>query len=87
MRTTDTTGKTVPACTTRTERGPARTARSAAVVVTKDGLPAWLDPVVHAVETVEPLQLSRFLPPADGAGRQSAVLILFGEGARGPSCC
>ena len=29
-------------------------------------------------------QLSRFLPPADGAGRQSAVLILFGEGARGP---
>jgi 8-oxo-dGTP pyrophosphatase MutT (NUDIX family) len=54
------------------------------VLVTKDGLPPWLDPVVHAVETVEPLQLSRFLPPADGAGRQSAVLILFGEGARGP---
>nr|WP_239148899.1 CoA pyrophosphatase [Streptomyces sp. SID12501] len=36
--------------------------------------------MVHAVETVEPLQLSRFLPPEDGAGRQSAVLILFGEG-------
>nr|WP_203690138.1 CoA pyrophosphatase [Streptomyces sp. SID12488] len=43
-------------------------------------MPGWLDPVVHAVETVEPLQLSRFLPPEDGAGRQSAVLILFGEG-------
>ncbi|WP_369234273.1 CoA pyrophosphatase [Streptomyces sp. R21] len=54
------------------------------VVLSKDGLPGWLDPVVHAVETVEPLQLSRFLPPKDGAGRQSAVLILFGEGDRGP---
>ena len=50
--------------------------------LSKDGLPGWLDPVVHAVETVEPLQLSRFLPPEDGAGRQSAVLILFGEGER-----
>jgi len=48
--------------------------------LSKEGLPGWLDPVVHAVETVEPLQLSRFLPPEDGAGRQSAVLILFGEG-------
>ncbi|MGY1499853.1 NUDIX hydrolase [Streptomyces sp. QTS52] len=48
--------------------------------LSKDGLPGWLDPMVHAVETVEPLQLSRFLPPEDGAGRQSAVLILFGEG-------
>ncbi|GAA0285232.1 CoA pyrophosphatase [Streptomyces turgidiscabies] len=50
--------------------------------LSKVGLPGWLDPVVHAVETVEPLQLSRFLPPEDGAGRQSAVLILFGEGDR-----
>ncbi|CAM5388076.1 coenzyme A pyrophosphatase [Streptomyces purpurascens] len=50
----------------------------------KEGLPAWLDPVVHAVETVRPRQLSRFLPPEDGAGRQSAVLILFGEGELGP---
>lgn len=49
--------------------------------LSKDGLPGWLDPVVRAVETVEPLQLSRFLPPEDGAGRQSAVLVLFGEGA------
>ncbi|MEU6227122.1 CoA pyrophosphatase [Streptomyces sp. NPDC047042] len=50
------------------------------VTLSRDGLPGWLDPVVHAVETVEPLQLSRFLPPEDGGGRQSAVLILFGEG-------
>ncbi|MEV6191200.1 CoA pyrophosphatase [Streptomyces sp. NPDC051920] len=53
-------------------------------VLSKDGLPGWLDPVAQVAETVEPLQLSRFLPPANGAGRQSAVLILFGEGPRGP---
>ncbi|MFD9024440.1 NUDIX hydrolase [Streptomyces parvulus] len=56
--------------------------------LSKEGLPGWLDPVVRAAETVRPTQLSRFLPPADGAGRQSAVLILFGDGAgqggRGP---
>ncbi|MFJ4617457.1 NUDIX hydrolase [Streptomyces sp. NPDC088812] len=54
------------------------------VTVSRAGLPEWLEPVVRAVETVEPRQLSRFLPPEDGAGRQSAVLILFGEGERGP---
>jgi 8-oxo-dGTP pyrophosphatase MutT (NUDIX family) len=32
---------------------------------------------------VSPEQLSRFLPPADG-GRESAVLVLFGETAEGP---
>ncbi|MFF3147737.1 coenzyme A pyrophosphatase, partial [Streptomyces sp. NPDC057927] len=69
---------------TQNETGTHSQSQNGRVVVTKDGLPAWLDPVVHAVETVEPLQLSRFLPPANGAGRQSAVLILFGEGARGP---
>ncbi|AXE22292.1 coenzyme A pyrophosphatase [Streptomyces globosus] len=55
-----------------------------APVVTTDGLPGWLGPVAEAVRTVRPTQLSRFLPPEDGRGRQSAVLILFGEGARGP---
>ncbi|MES4889279.1 CoA pyrophosphatase [Streptomyces sp. NPDC096012] len=55
-----------------------------AVTLDKEGLPDWLDPVVRAAETVEPLQLSRFLPPANGSGRKSAVLILFGEGERGP---
>ncbi|MFE0720279.1 NUDIX hydrolase [Streptomyces rochei] len=55
-------------------------------LLSAEGLPDWLDPVVRAVATVRPTQLSRFLPPADGAGRQSAVLILFGEGeaGRGP---
>ncbi|MEW2299182.1 CoA pyrophosphatase [Streptomyces sp. NPDC006655] len=50
----------------------------------KEGLPDWLEPVVRAAETVQPLQLSRFLPPENGTGRQSAVLILFGHGAAGP---
>ncbi|MBO0918940.1 NUDIX hydrolase [Streptomyces laculatispora] len=56
----------------------------ASITVTTEGLPGWLDPVAHAARTVEPQQLSRFLPPESGAGRQSAVLVLFGEGARGP---
>lgn len=55
-----------------------------AVAVTTDGLPAWLDPVAAAARSVQPQQLSRFLPPESGAGRQSAVLVLFGEGKRGP---
>ncbi|WP_424213022.1 NUDIX hydrolase [Streptomyces sp. BI20] len=44
-------------------------------------LPDWLRPVAHAAASLRPGQLSRFLPPADGAGRESAVLILFGDGA------
>lgn len=60
------------------------TAGDGAIDVTSEGLPGWLDPVARAARTIEPHQLSRFLPPASGAGRQSAVLVLFGEGARGP---
>ncbi|MCW5252263.1 MULTISPECIES: NUDIX hydrolase [unclassified Streptomyces] len=44
------------------------------------GLPGWLEPVARTARTVSPGQLSRFLPPEDGAGRQSAVLVLFGDG-------
>jgi 8-oxo-dGTP pyrophosphatase MutT (NUDIX family) len=51
--------------------------------VSVHALPQWLSPVAEAVETVRPEQLSRFLPP-QGGGRPSAVLILFGEGERGP---
>lgn len=60
------------------------TASDDAIAVTTEGLPGWLDPVAHAARTVRAQQLSRFLPPESGAGRQSAVLILFGEGERGP---
>ncbi|MFG2637510.1 NUDIX hydrolase [Streptomyces sp. NPDC048362] len=58
--------------------------RGGAVTLSTEGLPDWLDPVVRAAETVKPFQLSRFLPPENGSGRKSAVLILFGEGERGP---
>ncbi|MCZ9342939.1 CoA pyrophosphatase, partial [Streptomyces sp. TRM76130] len=54
------------------------------VALDRSGLPGWLEPMVRAVDTVRPTELSRFLPPEDGGGRQSAVLILFGEGERGP---
>ncbi|CAM5527061.1 putative Nudix hydrolase NudL [Streptomyces avidinii] len=63
-------------------RGPRPGAGS--IDLSAQGLPGWLDPVVEAARTVRPSQLSRFLPPEDGGGRQSAVLILFGEGPRGP---
>jgi 8-oxo-dGTP pyrophosphatase MutT (NUDIX family) len=46
-------------------------------------LPAWLRPMAEAAERAGPEQLGRHLPPAKG-GRQSAVLILFGEGPDGP---
>ena len=46
-------------------------------------LPDWLQPVAEVARTVAPEQLSRFLPP-DEAGRESAVLVLFGHGPDGP---
>jgi 8-oxo-dGTP pyrophosphatase MutT (NUDIX family) len=61
----------------------AQGADAAGIQVSADGVPSWLDPVVTVVRAVRPEQLSRFLPP-DGEGRPSAVLILFGEGERGP---
>ncbi|WP_326598268.1 NUDIX hydrolase [Streptomyces sp. NBC_01803] len=48
-----------------------------------EGVPDWLRPLALAARTIRPRQLSRFLPPPSG-GRPSAVLVLFGEGARGP---
>ena len=38
---------------------------------------AWLQPLVSAVGQVGADELSRFLPPADGSGRHSAVLMAF----------
>ena len=46
-------------------------------------LPDWLRPVADVAASIRPEQLSRFLPPDEG-GRQSAVLMLFGEGQDGP---
>lgn len=66
------------------ERGARQESRDRrSVTVSEQGLPEWLLPVARAARTVEPHQLSRFLPPKNGSGRQSAVLILFGEGPAG----
>jgi 8-oxo-dGTP pyrophosphatase MutT (NUDIX family) len=43
--------------------------------------PEWLRPLADAARSVRPEQLSRFLPPADGSGRHSAVLMLFASPA------
>ena len=45
--------------------------------------PPWLQPLADALPTVTGDYFSRFLPPAEG-GRDSAVLVLFGEGPDGP---
>jgi len=47
-------------------------------------LPAWLVPVARAARTIQGEDISTFLPPEGGAARESAVLMLFGEGTGGP---
>lgn len=46
-------------------------------------LPEWLRRLAEAARGVNATDLSRFLPPEEG-GRESAVLILFGDGPDGP---
>jgi 8-oxo-dGTP pyrophosphatase MutT (NUDIX family) len=48
-------------------------------------LPEWLRPLALAARTVQAAELARFLPPDDGTGRASAVLIALSETADGPS--
>jgi len=50
-----------------------------------DELPQWLVPLAEAARSVDAAELARFLPPDDGSGRASAVLIAFTETADGPS--
>jgi 8-oxo-dGTP pyrophosphatase MutT (NUDIX family) len=45
--------------------------------VSEPAVPDWLQPLATAARTVRAEQLSRFVPPADGSGRHSAVLMLF----------
>lgn len=47
------------------------------------GLPDWLEPLCDVAAQVVGEDLSRYLPPPQG-GRESAVLVLFGEGVDGP---
>ncbi len=48
------------------------------------GLPDWLRPLAEVLPTVRGEQMGRFLPPAEGVRRYSAVLVLFGGGPAGP---
>ena len=48
------------------------------------GLPDWLRPVESAAADITVHDLTRFMPPDDHDGRYGAVLVLFGEGQRGP---
>jgi 8-oxo-dGTP pyrophosphatase MutT (NUDIX family) len=54
----------------------------AADIPAYDDLPDWLQPLARAAVHVRPEELSRFLPPDEG-GRESAVLMLFGEDGSG----
>lgn len=48
-------------------------------------LPDWLTPLAERAGRVTAGELSRFLPPDDGGGRQSAVLIALAAGDLGPA--
>lgn len=48
-------------------------------------LPPWLEQLAAAADGVTGQQISRFLPPDDGSGRASAVLMAFGETSDGPA--
>jgi 8-oxo-dGTP pyrophosphatase MutT (NUDIX family) len=47
-------------------------------------LPGWLEPVRRAAGRITVAELTTFVPPAGAQTRQSAVLLLFGEGPGGP---
>lgn len=47
-------------------------------------VPDWMQPLVDAVAGITFADLSRFGPPEDGSGRESAVLIALAETADGP---
>ncbi|WP_375497702.1 NUDIX hydrolase [uncultured Jatrophihabitans sp.] len=48
-------------------------------------IPDWLAPLAAAAGSITGHDLSQYLPPEDGSGRPSAVLIAFAEGPDGPA--
>ncbi|TQL70690.1 NUDIX domain-containing protein [Nocardioides albertanoniae] len=46
--------------------------------------PEWFEEIVAAAQQIQGEDISQFLPPEDGSARESAVLLLFGEGPDGP---
>ncbi|HVV10838.1 CoA pyrophosphatase [Amycolatopsis sp.] len=53
-------------------------------LVEAGSVPAWLRPLVEASGRVDSSTFMRFSPPDNEYTRSAAVLILFGEGPRGP---
>ena len=47
-------------------------------------IPAWLATIRDGARTITGTDLTAFLPPEDAGARPGAVLMLFGEGGRGP---
>ncbi|UDY23753.1 NUDIX hydrolase [Nocardioides sp. Kera G14] len=52
--------------------------------MTSQHRPDWLHEVIAASKTITPDRISSFTVPEGSNARQSAVLMLFGEGASGP---
>jgi 8-oxo-dGTP pyrophosphatase MutT (NUDIX family) len=50
-----------------------------------DDVPGWLRPLAEKASSLDGSDLSRFLPPDDGSGRASAVLMAFAETGSGPA--
>lgn len=48
-------------------------------------LPQWLTPLAEQARQIDGSDLSRFLPPDDGSGRQSAVLMAVAGTVDGPA--
>jgi 8-oxo-dGTP pyrophosphatase MutT (NUDIX family) len=46
--------------------------------------PDWLVPIRDGASTITAEDISRFVPPEGSEARRGAVLMLFGEGPRGP---
>lgn len=57
----------------------------AAKDVTGPAAPGWLQPLVARLGSVTGAEISRFLPPEDGSGRASAVLIALRSDPSGPA--
>lgn len=47
-------------------------------------IPGWLVPIRDGARSITGDDITRWLPPEDSDARPGAVLMLFGEGARGP---
>jgi 8-oxo-dGTP pyrophosphatase MutT (NUDIX family) len=56
----------------------------ATVPIALEELPDWIRPLAGAARGVRPEQISRFLPPDDGSGRHSAVLMALADTDAGP---